>query len=154
MKGIPQRTERRIGKLGTDEAGISNLVVTLILIAVAVVGGAMAFVAMRNQATTATTNASLEVQSLDAVRVDGNAYVSITVKNTGTLRLIEIEATVDPDVAGVSLSVDDLDPGDTGSADNSSPALNAGETYVVQITADTPTQDNVISRVMSVRVRS
>lgn len=140
-------------KLFEDERGISNLIATLILIGVAVVGGGFAYTVFRNQASTTTTSADLQVQGLDAVRTDGTAYLSTTVKNVGTQQLVGITVTVDPEGAAVSLSVGDLDPGQSGSADNSSSGLSPGQTYPVRITASTPSGGS-ITKTTTVRVQS
>ncbi|KXA96322.1 hypothetical protein AKJ39_04775 [candidate division MSBL1 archaeon SCGC-AAA259J03] len=79
-------------KLSGNEAGISNLVTTLILIAVAVVGGAFAYTAFRNQAQSATGGKHVRVQSLDLTVVPSGSLFSVTVKNSGTERLENIKA--------------------------------------------------------------
>lgn len=142
-------------KFANDERAISNLIATLILIAVAVVGGAFAYTAFRDQAQSTTTSADLQVQDLTAQDVGGTVYCSTTLKNVGTQRLSDIEVVIDPGGAG-ELTLDGvsaLDPGQTGSDDDSTPALNAGETYAVRISATTP-DDGSITKTMTVRVKS
>lgn len=143
-------------KLFESERAISNLIATLILIAVAVVGGAFAYTAFRNQATSTTTSASLQVQSLDAVEAGGTVQLSTTVKNVGTQRLSNITVNIEPGNDNNKMTeISNLDPGQTGSDSmENNASLTPGTEYAVRITADTPATTDALTKTMTVRVES
>lgn len=138
------------------QRGLSNLVVTLILIAAAVVGGGFLFTSLHEQMGTTTRNVSLRVRSLNAVSTTTGAAVSTTVKNNGTVVLenVEVKVLLSPPENDIILQVGHLAPGQTGSDHESGDrSLLAGKTYPVLVTAGSPRSENAIARTMSVLVR-
>lgn len=143
------------GKNTFHQRGISNLVATLILIAVAVVGGGFLFTSFYHQMGTVTKSASLRVRSLDAVSTTTGGAVSVTIKNNGTVVLenVEVKVLLSPPENDIVLRVNRLAPGQTGS-DHKSGSLGflAGETYPVLVRAGTPRNENAIAKTMTVLV--
>lgn len=125
--------------ISCDRCGISNAIVTLILVGMAIVGGLIAYISLRGYMDTATTNVSIQVQYLNAITVAGGRnYASASVKNAGSVRLENVIVTIiNSDGPDVRLRIGTLDPGQTGSA-KALHDLAAGVTYPVQVTADTP----------------
>lgn len=139
----------------TRQRGISNLVVALILVAIAVVGGSFVFASFYTQMQHMTRNASLHVQSLDVVSTTSGDLVSATAKNDGTVGLDNVRVKViNRKGDNVTLLVGHLSPGETGSDHESGDwGFEPGETYPVLITAEGPGGYKAISRAMSVRVK-
>lgn len=124
-----------------NQAGLSNLIATLILIAAAIVGGAFAFAAMRDQSQTIAASTDAQVQGLSVAKAQNNVIASATVKNTGSKPLENITITIyDEDSSADNIMSEtniDLEPGQTASANvgNLNGTYQAGEVYNVHIHA-------------------
>lgn len=147
---------RRSGAL-TDRRAISPLIATLILILIAVVGGGMVYAVFSSQAGSLSRTTDIQVQSVNIAKASETVVISVTVKNTGTIAVDNVEVKVygtgvSPDV----LLIDSLDPGETGGDTLATPDVAAanyevGKSYVMEFSAKVD-GDVVTTRSLTVTV--
>lgn len=123
--------------LRSDACGISPIVATVMLILATLVVGGLAYIAARNQTTAMTSSVNIQTQSLDLTKAGGTAVATITVKNTGTVDVKNIDVTISAE-DDIGLSISNLESGQSKGADNTafdSGWVTVGETYPVTISA-------------------
>lgn len=128
----------KILNLRSDSGGISPIVATVLLILATLVAGGMAFVAIRSQTSSLTSNASVQAQSLGLTKAGGTAVATVTVKNTGTVNVDSVSVTISAD-SDIGLSISNLESGQSKGADNTtfdSGWVTVGETYPVTISVE------------------
>lgn len=142
-------------ELKEDQKGISNVIVVMIAIGMALAGGFVVYGAFRNYLSSSTSTVSLQVTYLKALQVTGGEdYASATVKNTGTMLMEDVTVTIiTPEgKPNVEIPIGDLDPGETGSGKATGMDLAAGTTYPVEVTASSPEREGAVTLVLEVRV--
>ncbi|RLI29058.1 hypothetical protein DRO58_00735 [Candidatus Bathyarchaeota archaeon] len=149
-------------QLRKDKAGVSTAVITLIVL---VIGVALAIVAMAVAGGFITAwggAARVTIERAD-ILIDpstGTAYITVDVRNSGGASLApvtdgttltvngpngEVTVTWDPDPA----NIDPLNPGNSISFTGTAGGLQAGQTYVIQVTFRDPA-GNMVSDQKSV----
>lgn len=128
------------GKLDRRKAGISTAVITLIIL---VIGVALAIIAMSIAGGFLLGwggAARVNIERAD-ILVDpstGTAYITVDVRNAGGARLTGCQVTVIEANLNLQSATTDLNPGQTASFSGQSNDLDAGRTYVIQVTCNTP----------------
>jgi len=123
---------------------ISPAIVTMLLMAVAIAGGMAVWQSMNTQAQTISKVSKLDVVdvSLAKLQVDGKAFFSVTLKNSGTIPFDVIEAGFWDDsnkyISFVKNSANLL-PGQQWNEDDTFDAsITANQKYTVKISGTTP----------------
>ena len=138
--------------------GISPLIATIILIAIALAGGLLVYTYMTSMATVLSAKGQISVEAIDLVRgSDGKATFSITVKNSGNKPIKQLNVTLsgqsEASFPGVS-DANPLQPGQTASYIKSDlTGYVAGNSYNVVIEA-VFTDGSTFTTTVSVKCRS
>ena len=136
MKTSPRQLRR-------EKAGISTAVITLIIL---VIGVALAIVAMTIAGGFITGwggAARVTIERAD-ILIDpstGTAYITVDVRNSGGARLTGCAVSIQLGGAGGSQSIGgsaDLNPGQAASFTGIVNGIDAGRTYVIQVTCADP----------------
>ena len=140
--------------------GISPLIATIILIAIALAGGLLVYTYMTSMAGVLSAKGQVSVEAIDLVRgSDGKATFSITVKNSGNKPIKQLNVTLasesEASFLGIS-AANPLQPGQTASYIKSSGftgTYTAGNSYNVVIEA-VFTDGSTFTTTVSVKCRS
>jgi len=122
-----------------EERGISNMVAALILLSLALVGGAIVFGSMSSMTNVIVARADVQVQSSDIVVTSTRTIISVSVKNVGTVPLSSCTVTVYGDGAtSVQISLGSIGVGKTASEENTvASGFTNGNTYAASLVAQT-----------------
>jgi len=132
--------------LRKEKAGISTAVITLIIL---VIGVALAIIAMAIAGGFITGwggAARVTIERAD-ILIDpssGNAYITVDVRNSGGASLTGCSVTM-PAATDIKPDKVELRPGQAVSFTGTSGGLNAGQTYVVQVTCTVAGTTNTVS---------
>jgi len=138
-------------KLLRERRGISELVMVLIMISLALVGGGLAYAILGGTVSSVSSNVSLELQSAEINASATPKVVTAVVKNNGSVAITS--ATIVFYRSGnenVTLTISDISAGLTKSASSTTDlAFEAGKTYTVVLEADAA-KGGKISKTVSV----
>jgi len=125
-------------KLLRERRGISELVMVLIMISLALVGGGLAYAILGGTVSSVSSNVSLELQSAEINASATPKVVTAVVKNNGSVAITSATVKFYADSENsVSLTISNIAAGQTMSADNiTTLAFEAGKTYTVVLEAN------------------
>ena len=139
----PQTEQRLIGKRLN---GISPLIATLILIAITIVGGILVYHVFFATSSSISTNGNIQIESANIY--SGPGIMTLTIKNTGSIAVNNINVTVyqsgssTPYITETNIlpTGTELAPGQTYSytyppSGSSSVGFTSGNTYTIVINA-------------------
>jgi urease beta subunit len=125
-------------KLLRERRGISELVMVLIMISLALVGGGLAYAILGGTVSSVSSNVSLELQSAEINASATPKVVAAVVKNNGTIAITS--ATIvfyKSETENVTLTISDISAGSTKSASSTTTlAFEPGKTYTVVLEAN------------------
>ena len=129
-------------KVLKEKRGISELMSMLILLSLALVGGAVAYGVLTSMSGTIAAKADVQVQSSDIVVTSTKTIVSVTVKNIGTIGIDSCTVTVYNDAGtAVQISIGAIPVGQTKSAENTAATgFTEGKEYPASLAATAGTQ--------------
>lgn len=138
------------------QAGISNLVVTIILIAVTIVGGLYLYAVMRGQSRVRGSVTNVRVDGASIVKAQGQVAASVTVSNAGTKPLDSVVVRVRGEGGSAHTLLDyagSLEPGESASSFKQLPADNfdAGGKYILHVSA-TASDGSTVDKTLNVEV--
>lgn len=139
--------------------GISPLIATIILIAIALAGGLLVYTYMTSMTGVLSAKGQVSVEAIDLVKdTEDNVVFSITVKNTGNKPIEELKVKLDNENEATFSGISDsnpLQPGQSASYTNSSlsQSYTVGNSYNVIITAKF-TDGSTYTTTVSVKCRS
>ena len=135
-----KRLKQRFG-----EKGLSQVVTSLLLIAVGIAGaGIVAGLMSSMGATTSSKDVAIMDKSL-VVPTSGSAIASVTVKNVGTSSISTLTITISDNTLG---TISNLAPGETKSVSGTlTGTFVAGNTYPIKIAGDISKVDSVLARI-------
>jgi len=138
--------------------GISPLIATIILIAIALAGGLLVYTYMTSMTGVLSAKGQVSVEAIDLVKdTEGNVVFSITVKNSGNkpIKLINVTLASENAVTIFNNTNSPLQPSQTTSYvkdSNFSGSYTAGNSYNVVIKA-VFTDDSTFTTTVSVKCR-
>jgi hypothetical protein len=129
---------KRTFKLLRERRGISELVMVLIMISLALVGGGLAYAILGGTVSSVSSNISLELQSAEINASATPKVVTAVIKNNGTIAITSATVKFYADSENnVSLTINNITAGQTKSASQTTTlAFEAGKTYTVVLEAD------------------
>ena len=130
--------------IGERLEGVSPLIATLILIAITVVGGILVYHVFFSSASSISSNGNVQIESANIY--SGPGIMTLTVKNTGTIAISNMNVTVYQSGSSVAYLKETnilpatLTPGQTYSykyppSGSSSVGFVSGDTYPIVINA-------------------
>ncbi|KXA89047.1 hypothetical protein AKJ62_03925 [candidate division MSBL1 archaeon SCGC-AAA259D14] len=138
------------------QAGISNLVVTMALIAATIAGGLYLYAVMRGQTQVRESVTNVRVNSAGIVKAQGQVTTSVTVSNAGTKPLDNVVVEVRGEGGSAHTLLDYagfLEPGRSASSFKQFPADNfvMGEQYILHVSA-TASDGSTVDKTLNVEV--
>jgi len=125
-------------KLLREKRGISELVMVLIMISLALVGGGLAYAILGGTVSSVSSNVSLELQSAEINASATPKVVAAVVKNNGSVAITSATVKFYADSENnVTLTISNIVTGQTKSASQTTTlAFESGKTYTVVLEAD------------------
>jgi maltose-binding protein MalE len=125
-------------KLLREKRGISELVMVLIMISLALVGGGLAYAILGGTVSSVSSNVSLELQSAEINASATPKVVAVVVKNNGSVAITSATVKFYADSENnVTLTISNIVTGQTKSASQTTTlAFESGKTYTVVLEAD------------------
>jgi hypothetical protein len=120
-----------------DDAGISPLIATLLLVGITIIGGVMVYRVFLTRAGSLTKTLQVVVLNADIAVSPSTTVVSATVKNVGDVNIDSCVILVYGEGAIVTLDFGSIAPGETKGKDNimATGPFVAGRSYVGRLTA-------------------